>query len=215
MAATYNQIAARGLERISGLSEGLFAVAMTLIVLEIRVPDLGPTHSDAALWTGLVALGPRFLTYLLSFLTLGIFWSGQQTQLNYFARADRHLAWIHLGLLATVALLPFSTSLLADYIELRLALLVYWANIAAFGVFIYGIWAYATRAGLLKEDADAMVSAAIRRRMVGAQARPINLNTISPFAALWIFSTFLSIAFIVLVQLNFAIAPRVRFLSQL
>ena len=141
MAATYNQIAARGLERISGLSDGLFAVAMTLIVLEIRVPDLGPTHSDAALWTGLVALGPRFLTYLLSFLTLGIFWSGQQTQLNYFARADRHLAWIHLGLLATVALLPFSTSLLADYIELRLALLVYWANIAAFGVFIYGSWA--------------------------------------------------------------------------
>ena len=209
MAATYNQIAARGLERISGLSEGLFAVAMTLIVLEIRVPDLGPTHSDAALWTGLVALGPRFLTYLLSFLTLGIFWSGQQTQLNYFARADRHLAWIHLGLLATVALLPFSTSLLADYIELRLALLVYWANIAAFGVFIYGSWAYATRAGLLKEDADAMVSAAIRRRMVGAQA----LYAVG--AALWIFSTFLSIAFIVLVQLNFAIAPRVRFLSQL
>jgi len=209
MTLQYNEIAARGLERLAGLSDGLFAIAMTLIVLEIRVPDLARPASDGQLAAALVDLAPRFVTYFLSFLTLGIFWSGQQTQLNYFARANRHLAWIHIGLLATVALMPFSTSLLAEYIDTRLAVIVYWANIAAFGVFIYGSWVYATRAGLLKEGAEAEASAAIKRRVLIAQT----LYAIG--AALCVISTYLSIAFMVLVQLNYAIAPRVRFLSRL
>jgi uncharacterized membrane protein len=209
MTLHYNQIAARGLDRLAALSDGLFAIAMTLIVLEIQVPDIGRPASDAQLAEALVGLAPRFVTYLLSFLTLGIFWSAQQTQFSYFARANRHLAWIHLGLLATVALLPFSTSLLAEYIDTRLAVIAYWANIAAFGVFIYGSWIYATRAGLLKEGAEAEASTAIKRRIFIAQA----LYAFG--AALCLISTYLSIAFIVLVQLNYAIAPRIPFLSRL
>ena len=92
---SYNQIAGRSLERLGALSDGVFAVAMTLLVLEIHVPALGANHpSNLDLWNALLPLWPRFLTYLLSFLTLGIFWNGQQTQLTYLARADRHLAWI-------------------------------------------------------------------------------------------------------------------------
>jgi uncharacterized membrane protein len=62
-------------------------------------------------------------------MTLGIFRVGQQTQLNHFARADRNLAWIHIAFLCAVCLAPFSTSLLAEYIHYRVALLVYWFNI--------------------------------------------------------------------------------------
>jgi uncharacterized membrane protein len=82
MPMSYNRISARGLDRISALSDGLFAIAMTLIVLEIRVPDPGRITTDAELWNALLTLGPKIVTYLLSFLTLGIFWGGQQTQLN-------------------------------------------------------------------------------------------------------------------------------------
>src|SRR4051794_7750175 len=95
MSVIYNQIANRSLERIGALSDGLFAIAMTLIVLEIRVPALGD-HTDTGLWLALVDLGPRFVTYLLSFLTLGIFWNGQQTQLSYVDKANRDLAWLEL-----------------------------------------------------------------------------------------------------------------------
>jgi Endosomal/lysosomal potassium channel TMEM175 len=103
--ATYNRIAGQSVERISALSDGLFAIAMTLIVVEIHVPEAAKVHSEGDLWQALIALGPRILMYLMSFLTLGIFWVGQQTQLNHLKRADRDLAWIHLGFLATVATL--------------------------------------------------------------------------------------------------------------
>jgi uncharacterized membrane protein len=205
----YNQIAARGLERIAGLSDGVFAIAMTLIVFEIRVPDPGSIHTESELWAALVSLGPRLLMYLLSFLTLGIYWSGQQTQLNHLARGDRHLSWIYIGFLAGVALMPFSTSALGQFIEFRLALLLYWANFALLGAILYGAWVYAIRNDLLKPDAPAGVQALVKRRILVAQT----LYAIG--ALLVVFGTAVSITFIVLVQLNFAIAPRIPGLSRI
>ena len=106
------------------------------------MPDAGPIRSEGDLWNALLGLGPRLVTYFLSFLTLGIFWNGQQTQLNLFGSADRDLTWLQLAFLATVALLPFSTSLLAEFITYRLALLAYWANILLLGVLLYAAWIY-------------------------------------------------------------------------
>ena len=68
-------------------------------------------HSESDLWDALVRLVPSLPTYFMSFLTLGIFWVGQQTQLNHFARSDRHLMRIHLGFLLAVTLTPFSAGL--------------------------------------------------------------------------------------------------------
>jgi uncharacterized membrane protein len=147
------------------------------------------------------------VTYLMSFLTLGIFWNGQQTQLN-LATADRDLTWLQLAFLASVALMPFSTSLLAEFITFRLALVAYWANIFLSGVLIYIAWIYATRSGLVNEDAGPAISRAIKRRIIVAQA-------LYAFGALLcVINTAWSIAFIVLVQLNFAIAPRIPILSR-
>jgi uncharacterized membrane protein len=209
MSVSYNQIAGRSLERLGALSDGLFAVAMTLIVLEIRVPALSGTPSDGDLWNGLLPLWPRFVTYLLSFMTLGIFWNGQQTQLHHLTRADRHLAWIHLAFLAAVALMPFSTSLLAEYIGVRLALVIYWANIALLGGILYLGWTYANRAGLVREEVGPEISSAIKRRIRVAQA-------LYAFAALLcIIDPRISVGVIVLVQLNYAVAPRLPLLSRL
>ena len=207
---SYNQIAGRSLDRLGALSDGVFAVAVTLIVLEIHVPVLGVGHpSNRDLWNALLPLWPRFLTYLLSFMTLGIFWNGQQTQLHYMARADRHLAWIHIAFLAAVALMPFSTSLLAEYIAVPLALVLYWLNIVIIGAIIYAGWSHARRAGLASDEVTPEVSHAVRRRIIVAQA----LYALG--AALCVIDTRLSIGFIVLVQLNFAIAPRIPILSRI
>ena len=202
MQVSYRVVAARGLERLGALSDGVFAIAMTLIVLEIHVPDVAAGASDADLWNALLGQAHSFVTYALSFLTLGIFWSGQQTELNHMARADRDLTWIHIGFLAFVSLMPFTTSLLAQNIELRLALLIYWANIAVLGAILLIGWAYSGRAGLRKEEAGPDVDRAVRRRILVAQA-------LYAFGALLcVISTTWSIVWIVLVQLNFATGPR-------
>jgi uncharacterized membrane protein len=195
-------------ERLAALSDGVFAVAMTLLVLDLHGPASEAVHSEYDLWHALVALSPRLLTYLMSFLTLGIFWVGQQTQLNHLARSDRHLTWIHIAFLFAVTITPFSTMLLAEFIRYRLALLVYWINVLLLGAVLYATWGYTVRARLVKDDIAADAPAAICRRIVIGQA----LYALG--ASLCVFNTYLSIGFIVLVQINFAIAPRFRSLSR-
>jgi uncharacterized membrane protein len=138
----YNRIAGQSLERLAALSDGIFAVAMTLLVLDLHVPVSkvihveqalwvnGAIQSEQVLWNALSSLAPNLLTYLMSFLTLGIFWVGQQTQLNHLASSDRNLAWIQLAFLLAVTLMPFSTGLLSAFITYRMALVVYWLNIS-------------------------------------------------------------------------------------
>lgn len=203
---TYNTIAGRSLERIAALSDGLFAIAMTLIVLEIRVPHIPEVRTEGQLLAALAELAPRFVTYLLSFLTLGIFWVGQQAQLQSLRQADRDFSWLQLAFLAVVAVMPFSTGVLAEHITLRTALVLYWANILLLGATLYASWSYARRAGFVQADAPPDLDSAVRRRILIAQG----LYALG--AALCVINTYWSIGFIVLVQLNYAFAPRVRFL---
>jgi uncharacterized membrane protein len=210
MSIVYNQIANRSLERIGALSDGLFAIAMTLIVLEIRVPPTAGIANDGQLLAALGDLAPRFLTYLLSFMTLGIFWNGQQTQLSYLSHGNRDLSWLSLLFLAIVALFPFTTSLLADFFQFRLALALYWLDIMLCGLALLTIWTYVERAGLVRDDVGPEVGRAIRRRIVIAQA----LYGIGMVIGL-VFGTLPAVIFIVLVQLNFAIAPRIWILHKI
>jgi uncharacterized membrane protein len=157
-------------------------------VLDLHVPVSGAIHSEQDLWVALGRLLPNLIPYFMSFLTLGIFWVGQQTQLNHFARSDRYLAWIHLGFLLAVSLMPFSTALLAAFITYRLALVVYWLNILLPGVVLFGSWRYAKRAGLVKDDTTVETGSALERRIIIAQA-------LYAFGALFcVFSTYVSIA---------------------
>lgn len=212
MRTYYNRIAGQSLERLAALSDGIFAVAMTLLVLDLHVPVSTITNQitkDLDLWKALVHLGPNLLPYLMSFLTLGIFWVGQQTQLNYFTRSDRHLTWIHLAFLLAVSLTPFSTGLLAAFITFRLALVVYWLNIVLLGSMLFISWRYAQHAQLMKDVVTAEIRSANERRIVIAQS-------LYAFGALLcVISTYASIAFIVLLQLNYAIAPRFGRLERL
>ena len=203
MPTSYNRIAGQSVERLAALSDGIFAVAMTLLVLDLRVPGMEAVHGEHDLWRALLALSPRLVPYVMSFLTLGIFWVGQQTQLNHLVRSDLSLSWIHILFLFWVSITPFSTTLLAEFIGYRVALLVYWLNIALLGATLYVSWMCATSLGLVKPDLPAEHAIAIKRRIVIAQA-------LYAFGALLcVFNTYWSIGFIVAVQLLFAIGPRI------
>ena len=204
MPASYEQIAGRSVERLAALSDGLFAIAMTLLIIELHTPAAAAIHSEAELWQALLDLAPQIMMYLIGFLTLGIFWVGQQTQLNNFARVDRDLTWIHIGFLAAVALMPFSTALLAEFITYRLALTIYWFNILLLGVGLYASWAHARRAGLLKEEATAEVTRITRHRIITYQA--------GYFACLLLgfLNIYLGIACLFVLQLSSALSLRAR-----
>jgi uncharacterized membrane protein len=135
-----NRIAGQSLERLAALSDGIFAVAMTLLVLDIRPPAAHAIHQEKDLGAALVMLAPRILVYLMSVMTPGIFWIGQQTQFNHISQSDRHLTWIHIAFLALVSVMPFSTNLLAEFIGFRRALLIYWANTLLLGLVLYASW---------------------------------------------------------------------------
>ena len=198
----YNQIAGRSVERLAALSDGVFAVAMTLLVLDLHSPAVEAVHSERDLWLALGAIGPRVAIYAMTFVTLGIFWNGQQAQLNHLAHSDRSLSWIHIAFLFAVSLTPFSTTLLAGFTTYRVALLAYWANILLLGVSLYASWVCAVGSRLVKEDMPAHVSTAIKRRILIAQ------SLYAAGALLCLVNTYVSIGWIVLVQLNYAIAPR-------
>jgi uncharacterized membrane protein len=202
MTNIYNRIQGRSLERLAALSDGIFAVAMTLLVLDLHIPTAAQVHSEGELLAALCALGPQWLAYLMSFLTLGIFWAGQQTQLNHIGEGTRDLTWIHLGFLFAVTLLPLSTRLLAEFITYRGALLIYWLNILILGAMLYWSWTHATHANLVKDDTPDEVRASICKRILIAQS----LYAVG--AALCVINTWVSIGAIVLVQLNYALAPR-------
>jgi uncharacterized membrane protein len=202
MPTLYNRIQGRNLDRLAALSDGIFAVAMTLLVLDLHVPTAAQVHGEDELLAALAALGPQWITYGMSFLTLGIFWAGQQTQLNHLAEGTRDLTWIHLGFLFSVTLLPLSTRLLTEFFEYRTALGLYWLNIFVLGAMLFWSWSYATRANLIKADTPEEVRGSICRRIAIAQ------SLYAAGAALCFIHTWLSIAVILLVQLNYALAPR-------
>ncbi len=204
MITSYNRIAGQSVERLAALSDGIFAVAMTLLALELHVPARQLFSSEHELRHLLFELSPDLLIYLMSFLTLGIFWVGQQSQLNHLRRSDLRLTWIHLGFLFAVTLMPFSTKLLAEYHSYRTALLEYWGNIFIFGAMLYASWGYATRAALVKDEISPEVPAAVCRRIVIGQA------WYALGALLCFFSTYLSMLVIISVQLFYISSPWLR-----
>jgi uncharacterized membrane protein len=202
MPLNYNRIAGQSVERIAALSDGIFAVAMTLLVPDLKVPATEAIHTEQDLPHALLALAPRLLMFAMSVLTLGIFWVGQQTQLNNLERSDRSLTWVHIAFLGVVSLVPFSTAQLAEFTAYRTALVIYWLNILLLGLTLYLSWTCALEKQLLKPDISCDVHSAIQGRILIAQA-------FYAFGALLcVFNTYWSIAFIVAVQLNYAIAPR-------
>jgi uncharacterized membrane protein len=212
----YHRLSGGSLERLSAISDGIFAVTLTLLVLDLHVPvseevrrqrplwAAGALDAESALWEALRHVGPNALAFALSFLTLAMFWVGQQTQLNHCVRGDRHLTWLHLAFLLGVSFMPFSTALLSEYMTVRLALVVYWLNLLLLGLLLLAALRYAGRNGLLRADLEAGFVRALRRRIVVAQVLYAGAVLLS------VVNTYVSVGAIVLLQLNSAFAPRIR-----
>jgi len=197
-------------DRLSGISDGIFSVGMTLLVLGLAVPTLnGAATTGGQLWEALRHLGPNLLVYTMSFMTLGIFWLGQGTQLGQLQRSNRNFAWIHLVFLFAVTMVPFSTLLLARYYWLQIALVEYWLNIVLLGASLLAGLEYGLRSHLFKEEETRDFAVLMRGRILGAQSLYAAATALSLIVPTWV-----SIALIILIQLNYVLAPRIPILGR-
>ncbi len=138
MAAHPSSESSEGLSkhRIEALSDGIFAFAMTLLVLDVKLPH-HPAVEAGQLAPTLLALWPKFFSYIMSFVVLGVFWVGQHSYAHFLKRTDRWFLWINLLFLMFVVGVPFSTDLLGDYPMQKVAVMIYGCNIMALGLTLY------------------------------------------------------------------------------
>jgi len=154
--------------RIEALADGVFAIAMTLLVLDLHVPLLPATVSPDQLAGALLQSWPRFVSYAGGFLILGMLWIGHHNHFHYVRRADRTFLWINIGYLACIGFLPYCTALLGSFPTNRTAAVVYGIALMLAGSALYGEWVYAARRGLLRAEATPhIVRAQGRRILVG------------------------------------------------
>lgn len=205
----YNELAGTNLDRLAGISDGIFSVGMTLLVLGLGVPALRGINTEGDLWHALLGLGPSVLVYTMSFTTLGIFWIGQGSQLNQLARGNRNYSWIQLVFLFGVTLVPFSTLLLARFPTYHVALVEYWLNIVLLGMSLFAGLQYGLRAGLFKQTETPEFAHLVRGRILIAQSLYAIATATSIFVPTWV-----SIALIFLIQLNYVVAPRIPVLHR-
>ncbi|MFC2050634.1 TMEM175 family protein [Chloroflexota bacterium] len=152
--------------RIEALADGIFAIAMTLLVLTLTLPDMAETKLDLSQL--LADQWPKFFNYALSFVLLAIFWIVHHQQFHVIRRTDRGHIWINIGILMFVALMPFSTDVAGDYSGETLAELLFSANLMILGLLFLLNWWYSCRNHrLVDPDLDReTIAGGIRRNCV-------------------------------------------------
>ncbi len=153
--------AAGTLDRLIFLSDGVFAIAMTLLVVELTVPDLA-SNTAGDLIQGLAALGPRYFSFSVSFLVIASYWRAHQRIFTYVVRSDDRLVWLNVVLLLCIAFQPFPTSVMGRYGNQAVAVALYAGTLAVTGVILLVLWIYAV-------SGRRLVSADLDRRLIQHQ----------------------------------------------
>jgi len=196
-------------DRIENLSDCIFAFAMTLLVLNLEVPQpsAGLRLSMQIL---LENLNTDFMQYAVAFLSLGVFWTIHHRQFNYIAFIDMKMLWLNIIGLMLVALVPFSTQLADTYYSDRLALIIFESNFLLLGLIFYLQWTYATR-GCRLVDKD------LKAEIVFYESR---MNMVIPAIScaailLSLLDIYWSVYLYILSPVAFIIFPRARINSKI
>jgi uncharacterized membrane protein len=141
--------------RLEALSDGVFAIVMTILVLEISIPLITEASANTELMRELAEMWPKFFAYVLSFLVLGVMWVNHHFMFHHIKRANNKLAWLNILFLMFVALVPFSTSLLGEYSNTQTAVVAYGVNVILILVAGFTLWSYVTgKYRLVDDDID-------------------------------------------------------------
>jgi uncharacterized membrane protein len=161
--------------RLENLSDAVFAIVLTLLVIDIKIPETDVIHTTASLVAALREIGPTMLEFFLSFIVLTMFWIGHNFLYSVFTKSiNRVLIVLNLTYLAFISLIPFSARVLDTYREIPLAVMVYGVNVFLIGLLNIIIFKYA----LYSDDVD---TEEVSSRLI----KQANIRlTITPFFAL-------------------------------
>lgn len=151
-------------ERVVFFSDAVFAIVITLLVLEIKLPHLDE-HSNAGLNHALLLILPKIIGFVISFVIVGLMWVEHHRIFRYINSYDLGLLWRNLVMLLCVSFVPFPTALFSEYYWSKTAFILYTACFAAVGLSKLWIWIYAAGKGnLVTPDLDKMAVKRISRR---------------------------------------------------
>ena len=189
------------LERVVFFSDAVFAIAITLLILEVRPPHLPEGASDRDLLLALAGLIPKIVGYVVSFMVVGSMWIEHHRVFRYIGRSDEGLLWRNLLLLLAVGLMPFPTALFSENHTLGSGLAIYAGCLAAVGLAKVWLWRYATSGRRLLRDGvpDELIGRIARR----SWAVPATCLAVATLGALGVSMAYLGFPFIPLVALLF------------
>jgi uncharacterized membrane protein len=165
---------ARETSRLEAFSDGVIAIAITLLVLEIRVPHVEGATEDG-LWQALRGLWPNYVGYIISFAIIGIMWANHHTIFRYIVRTDHYLVLTNLFFLFFLATIPFPTALMAEYLRHpaeRVGMLVYsgWFVLTALSYNLLWHYAAAGRRLIDPNASEAVIQTITTRFRMGPPA---------------------------------------------
>jgi uncharacterized membrane protein len=171
-------------ERVVFFSDAVFAIVITLLVLELKVPHLSE-HSEPALRHALFGLLPRFIGFVISFLIIGLMWIEHHRIFRYIADYDAGLLWRNLLLLLCVSFVPFPTALFSENFWSRTAFILYTASFGGVATAKLLIWRHAVAANLLKPDVSPALERRIARRSL-AVPLACGMAIVLSFVSIWL-----------------------------
>lgn len=137
--------------RLETLADGIFAIAMTLLVLSIEVPSLPGSVTPIIFKEYVISIIPQVLMYIISFILLAVFWMNHHIFFT-IKRVNTTLLWINIFWLMSIAIVPFSTSIIGKYGQFQLAQLIFDLNIFIIGISFYLNWYYAARKEFINDN---------------------------------------------------------------
>ena len=158
----------RGFEknRLEALIDGIFAVALTLLVLDIKLPENIAYADNDALWARLLSLERHFVIYIISFIVIGMYWIAHHIQFHFLRYTDRSLIWINMLFMLLISFLPFATDLIGDNETLVLPCVVYgFAMLALSGLSYWHVEYLARHPWLASPELTSLVVGLLRRRI--------------------------------------------------
>ncbi len=169
-----------GLERIVFFSDAVMAIAITLLAIDIRVPEIDPRVAAQQLPGLLSAMQPRFMTFFISFIVISVYWLSHHRHFRYIKRYDTRLILLNLLFLFFIVCMPFLASLLGQYVFVPIALIAYTLALAALGLSMALMWWYASSGHRLVEpDLSPDI---IRKMSIGLFLEPVMFVVAVPFA---------------------------------
>lgn len=139
-------------DRLIGLSDGIFAFAMTLLAVNVDLPRLASNLTPAEVTSSVLELAPDFLIYVTSFLLVGVYWQVHRRTFHFIKASDASLTWLNLLQLMCVAFLPVAAGLFDTHTNVSIVIVVYAATLLSIGLVGLLLWRHAVSAKLMVEN---------------------------------------------------------------